>query len=376
MKTALFLGAGASVFAGQPTTEDLLQLLRSHLQKRRNNPEPNISLQDHVEHIVVGAEAYTDVEKLYDGIEAIIAIQNNPNCEPISERFQYYYGVEHSTVGLNYTTKTPHSIPYKEISNELSKLRDTIRETILNSFKIKTNTYENIVEMYDMVREVIERNSTDEFQVFTTNYDTVLDIYASKKGFETINGFKPPHDLRRVWDNMWDSATDKPPLYLAKLHGSIQWYRDEDVIVETGGVALRDAVNDIMIAPTEGAKHYDEPLSSLMDRFKDVLQDTDVLLVIGFSYRDNEIVRNIKDRLSEGMVLISISPTATEDIHQHVSTTTPKTVNGNSDLKVIEPNIILCKQEFEPKNLDVLRATLDDAYELVRRMCGRNGSAS
>ena len=101
MKTTLFLGAGASAFANLPTTKDLLQLLRSRLQKHGNNPKSDTLLQDYVEHIV-GAKVYTDVEKLYDGIETIIAIRANPNCKPISEGFRYYYdGVKTTTTTVN-----------------------------------------------------------------------------------------------------------------------------------------------------------------------------------------------------------------------------------------------------------------------------------
>lgn len=383
MRITLFLGAGASKFAGLPTTADLLLRLRDRLRKLQNESDRDKLLQDYVEDIV-DAKVYTDLEKLYDGVKTIIDMQANPNCEPIANGFQYHYTKKFQYRAQNVDTVTtpkfippasassppqPRSLKYEEINNELDKLLGIIRYTILHSFDIKQDTHKSIVEMYDMVWEVIKRNGTDKFQIFTTNYDTVMDTYATAKGFETIDGFGTPHELREDWTDEWSPTTDKPPLYLAKLHGSIRWYRKGDTITKLGGVSIRDAADDIMIAPTEGAKRYDDaPFSALMTRFRDALQDTDVLLVIGFSYRDREIVSNIKDRLSKDMVLISVSPTTDKDIHQHVSDVKPKTRSANLNLDVIEPNIILCKQNFEPENRDMLHTSLDDAFELAVNM--------
>ena len=364
MKTTLFLGAGASAFASQPTTRDLLEQLRGRMRKRGSNSGGNPALQEYVERIV-DTRSYDDVEKLYDGIQTMIDVHDNSNCKPITEKIHYH----------NRDDKVVFT--YEEITNELKNLRSTIRETLLDSFKIKPDTFKSIGEMYDIVRSVIRETGYSELQVFTTNYDQVIETYARERGYETINGFGPPDDLRRVWADAWGRNTDKPPLYLAKLHGSINWHRDGDAIVETGAPARRSAEDDIMIAPTEGTKRYDvEPFSTLMGRFRDVLRDTDVLLVIGFSYRDYEITRIIKERLSDGMALISVSPTAAEDISRVFGgNVRVSELDYSLDLYIVDGSrVILCDQRFSPGNDGEVRDALVGAYGFIVQQKGGNSA--
>ena len=362
MKTALFLGAGASAFASQPTTVDLLELLRDRI--RRSSPDKKSALQEYAESLVDAGE-YDDVEKLYDGIQAMIDVYNNPNCKPITEKIRYYDRGEADV------------FTYEEITNELKELRSTIRDTLLDSFKIKPDSHKYIGEMYDVIRSAINENRSDALQVFTTNYDQVVETYAKARGYETINGFEPPDDLRRVWADVWERNTDKSPLYLTKLHGSINWYRDDGAIVEIGGPARRDADNDILVAPTMGAKRYDgEPFSALMGRFRDVLRHADVLLVIGFSYRDDEIVRIIRERLSEGMALISVSPTAADDIRRLFGADVRiSEIDYGMDLYIVDGSrVFLCDQRFVSDYGDELRYALKKAYELIRQQKGGNAA--
>ena len=363
MKTTLFLGAGASAFASQPTTRDLLEKLRGRMRKRGSNSGGNPALQEYVERIV-DTRSYDDVEKLYDGIQTMIDVYDNSNCKPITEEIHY-----HSRDGNDVFT-------YKEITNELKELRSAIRETLLDSFKIKPGAHKSIGEMYDMVRSIIRDMGSGELQVFTTNYDQVIETYARERGYETINGFGPPDDLRRVWADAWGRNTDKPPLYLAKLHGSINWHRDGGAIVETGAPARRSADDDIMIAPTEGTKRYDaEPFSALMGRFREVLRDTDVLLVIGFSYRDYEIVRIMREMLSEGMALISISPTPKDMSRVLGASARTSEIDYSPDLYAVDGSgVILCDQWFDPDYGDVVRDALMGSYGFIIQRKGGNAA--
>ena len=195
-----------------------------------------------------------------------------------------------------------------------------------------------------------------------------METYAKEKGLEVVNGFRHLEDLVNEWADVWKRNEDKHSLYLTKLHGSIHWHKDDGVIMETGATARRDAENDVMIAPTEGIKRYDgEPFSKLMGRFVDVMQDTDVLLVIGFSYRDDEIVRIIKNRLAEGMILISISKDAASDIRRVASEDIKiREISASMGLSsVANSGIILCEQSFGPDTIGDVAIALTRAYELV-----------
>lgn len=351
MKVALFLGAGASAFASQPTTQELMKLVRDRVQKNIDHPHRDDTTQNYIMR-VVNDDAYSDVEKLYDGIERTIDTNGNDNCKPIVCNLD-----DHD-----------YQISYTRITEELANLRSIIRKILRASFVIDPNIHNSIRQMYDMVLSFIKDSGTQEFLVFTTNYDLVMETYSEGAGLEVINGFRIFPYRKWVWTNKWDQDTDQPPLYLTKMHGSIYWHKDaNDKIVETGSVADVGADSDIMIAPTEGAKNYSrEPFSSLIDRFRTAIRDIDILLVIGFSYRDNEIVDIIKDGLKNGMALISISPDATTSIRS-VSNAAIETINANGrTLNAIGSQVVLYEQKFGPDTIDDVRAALDAAYVSIR----------
>ena len=358
MKTALFLGAGASAFADLPTTIEIMDSVRDRIQEHANEPHRDQNLQNYITS-VVNDPIYTDIEKLYDGIQQIIDTNKNPSCKPV--------------IG----PAVVHSIHYGQMIDELTYLRSAIHTILRKSFEIKSDAHKSIEHMYDMIWKAMKNSRTDEFQVFTTNYDTVMEEYCKEANLDIVNGFKPYRHLSRIWAGEWTTGANNF-LHLTKLHGSINWYRDADgEIVEIGGAGQRDADNDVTIAPTEGAKDYSrEPFSTLMDHFKTEIEKVDVLLVIGFSYRDADITNIIKDRVDDGMALISLSPDAARDI-RHVSDADVKTVEaGGQQFKVIDPRIILCEQKFGPDTARDVRSSLEAAYGLVwgdvTRARGRN----
>lgn len=348
MKTALFLGAGASAFVDLPTTKKLMDMVR----KRADDIKMDGRSLSSITKLIVMNNDYADVEKLYDGIDMMLRIRSDiPNLRPI-------FDILHGSDGT-----------FKQTLGELGNIRSVIRDVLLESFTIKSDTHNPIVQMYDMVRSVINDGRTDELRVFTTNYDTVMETYAHMAGLEIVNGFMDGGHLSRVWADNWDRSTDKPPLYLTKLHGSVNWYEDADGnIVEAGGIPQRDANHDIMIAPTEGVKDYDwKPFPALMKRFKESIRDVDVLLVIGFSYRDEEIVNIIKGQLDDGMALISFSTGAVADIRRVSDADVVTMLTDRPVIATAGTRIALIDRKFEPKTIKDMRPLLEVAYRHIQR---------
>lgn len=260
MKSALFLGAGASVFASMPTTKDLLSMVRERVQKRESDPRLDKNRQRYLLR-VIDDDTYNDVEQLYDGIEQIINTADN--SKPVISGMMDQTGIS-----------------YDQIIEELEYLRRAIRDTLLDSLRVDRTAYGSIKRVYDKVRTIMRSNDAEDgqsvsssgaetFRVVTTNYDLVMEEYGRRAGFEIINGFKPASYLGRTWDDRWDHSAERL-MHLTKLHGSVNWWRGAGGdIFETGGVQGRDDGDDVLIAPKEGRKRYDEaPFGKLMDRFK------------------------------------------------------------------------------------------------------------
>lgn len=327
---------------GHPTTKELMDIVRERVEKRKDEPHRDGNCQNYIMSII-NSDVYSDVEKLYDGIDQIINSHASPNCGPI----------------IGGIRDGPTGILGWQIINDLEELRSTIRGVLLESFVIRSDYHGSIKLMYDKTRSAMKIKGSTALHVFTTNYDLVMEEYAKKTGYEMVNGFKPHGHLRSVWDGAWTPQTERS-MYLTKLHGSVNWHEDADGnVVETGGVMQRDSDHDVFIAPTEGAKDYGrKPFPDLLRHFKESMEDVETLLVIGFSYRDAEINEIIKRRLDEGMLLISVSPSASSDI-ERISAAKRQPVDWNdSRFVVLDPKIALCDMEFGPDTIDDVRSTL------------------
>ena len=295
MKTTLFLGAGASRFVDMPTTTDLVNdVLLQVLHRERWGSPMAASLARNI----VRDHAGKDVEMLYKTIRDMKA------AEELHRK-----AMKHKMDGDNHPswkrellttsrynpdnkTKKDETEDIGENIKTLESLELAIRNTLLDRLIIKPDHIQNMVEQYDALFEHVGRN------IVTTNYDNVLETYCEQTRLNLVNGFKKSHlGDRRMWDCSWKDG--KGSLCLVKLHGSIMWQKDDnDMVLEIGMPGLRGMDKDIMIPPTLGEKDYDHDIfPALWDRFKDMMSKTELLVVVGFSFRDPKINRILRSRL-------------------------------------------------------------------------------
>lgn len=338
VRISLFLGAGASAFAEYPTTKELLNIVRDKVESLAI-PSTHSAL---IGTILKGPKL-DDVEKLYSAIDDAIALQNE-YCNPITQELFFRNGE-----------------PYPEFIESLKTLKSAIRGRLLEVFKSESVS-DDVSAVYNKLYSTLTDNSSSNFHIFTTNYDQVLEGYCDASNFELINGFSPDRNNRkRVWANKWHRRyIRKPRLLLVKLHGSVNWHRDaQGKIVEQSSPAMRDADHDVMIFPTLGLKQYSNtPFLELMMQFRKMMEDTNVLVVVGFSYRDPEITDAIRERCEKGMIVLSVSPTP-EDLGKAFGMKAEDYTIKDVTFEKFHPNIFAYKSEFGPDTIQNVCKALD-----------------
>ena len=290
MRSALFLGAGASCFVSHPTTKELLNMVKKNIQ--------NSNISEHGKGFILeflrSESELDDIEKVYDCINHVLDGRNHYSRYILNNMTYVRNGV-----GIN----------YPDMVDALEETKMVIRDVLLDSFNIESSNIRKIKAVYNEIWSVMQTRGSSAFQIITTNYDQVIERYCDAD-WELVNGFHFAPNLQpNYWNNNWRPSTDKQSLHLVKLHGSITWQRDEGRIRQADVPGIRNSDNDIMIMPTLGSKDYKKsPFNELKEQFEKILNNIDVLVVIGFSYRDPEINEMINKRVKDGMVVISISP--------------------------------------------------------------------
>ena len=293
LKTMLFLGAGASKFVGMPDTKELVRSLKDQIGREKwDSPAAEYLVRS-----VVGAheDEGKDVEELYETIHNMI------------DAVELYKKIVKHKVGdfhreITYRKMPPDIEPSKEdelvdiegSKKALEELMVAIRNTLLANLMVKPESVDAVVELYNELRKHVQPNN-----IVTTNYDNVLETYCEQNTLKLTNGFKASHlgDIR-MWNKQWRGRGDG--ISLIKIHGSITWQEDDDGnVLEIGRPGMRDTRKDVMIAPTLSEKDYSKQIfPDLQDRFELQLKKADLLIVVGFSFRDCEINEIFRRRLT------------------------------------------------------------------------------
>ena len=161
-----------------------------------------------------------------------------------------------------------------------------------------------------MFAQLREFAGDEPMTVVTTNYDMLVEECCSNSNINVADGFtRELHSLRGTWPGPF--SADGYHIKLVKLHGSLNWHKNsDDEIICENAVVLHDSIHDVFVAPTPNEKNMaDAPFNELLRQFDDILSDLDLLIVIGFSFRDETLREMIKKKADGNMRVVCISKT-------------------------------------------------------------------
>ena len=313
MNITFFMGAGASVIAGLPTTVELLQELK------RNHSNDAIRL----------LELYpnSDIEYLLYDIEEFSRYENSL---------------------LNATLASYASRTLDEIKKNMDDLRREILHILFRLFAVSDG---NIERYHSAFRHIAKTRQQSHVRIVTTNYDMLIEETCHKGGIAITDGFRlQVGGLRARWADDWEHVTES--VELVKLHGSLNWRQRSDGIVKESSDFKPNEGQDLLIAPTLGNKNYDKStiFTTLFERFKRILGDTDALVAIGTSWRDKEIAEQVKRRLNTSIKILTIGPSADSIASNVFGETTPlQIVDGRIEAKrmMAATNIYTLDEPFD-----------------------------
>ena len=334
MKIAYFFGAGASVYFEMPTTEKMLDFF--------TEKDPKFAkLHEYIK--------FQDMESVYTYLQDL----KNPLFPLFMINGSKQTGIDLSREITKYFSelKEWRKIFKNDIRNYLVKYLDPTQQTI--------DHYTSFLEKLQKI------NPEHKLKIITTNYDLLLD--RSFNG-NWIDGFKPTEGYTtKRWQNKWDDDPSKHTL--VKLHGSINWEYSEGSrkYKERYIVKHQKAIKNPMIIPlTSKKKDYrSEPYSGMINRFNQIIVDVDLLVVIGYTFRDQEIRDIIYEHTEKNLHVLLLSPnadkTATEKFKKINRLTISKTDGNIYCDNINNSQVYYCNKKFESD-------TINDVVKLIKRM--------
>lgn len=310
MKIALFLGAGASVPFGKPTTKQMKDNLAKYSYK---------DLDEELLQSFVTNYQYKDIEYVLQAVRDI---------KKFSQSLGGKYFIEHGKNG-NFSYKNGY-LPVDTFILKLDIVEKTLENAIYENYRWNHDFDGQALGIYDTIFKILKQYSED-IVIFTTNYDRVIEEYCNNRTeYQCVDGFTrdPPHSELNLWMGDFNvQSDDKLTLVkLYKLHGSLNWKEHvKHGIVKTNEESISTDQNfskNLVILPTRSPKDEEEesPFTDLLGMFENFMENADACIVVGFSFRDLVINQTLKQFAFLGgqKPLIVISPSAMENVCENL----------------------------------------------------------
>lgn len=278
-KICLFTGAGIGSPLGLPTTvgfestikginSELLLLLRSYLNNSKGIPD--------------------DIEKILYALEEFVK--------------------ENGFINHILKTNTNNSSTYVDVQNGLAYYKQlsisAIRQIKSDLFDLLDKFDANdAFELYFSILSEIKGSFPDaSISIFTTNYDlTFENAFDENDKLESIGikkieyGFANKRN-KMVYDPSINFEWDHAILEYKKLHGSLDWNTDRNNHCVRSGIGQRPSNPEIMPLLYPGFKGIptDDLFINLHDWLLERIGEAELLIVIGFAFRD-QYINNIFD---------------------------------------------------------------------------------
>lgn len=231
-----------------------------------------------------------------------------------TDREDYCPNIEEFVFLLRRIIKRDNYLPYPLIGNwnekilKLETKNEYIFKTLLNRIE---NDYLKEWLRFDEKKQSIllkplkaffSQTSDQNFiiNIFTLNYDTVFESFFNDEGETLLNdGF-----VSEEWcDNFGQEKLEKHDSFRInyyKLHGSLNWKKDENSGQVSRNVEYKRHVDNPLIIFGQETKMLSiDPFLSLIYRFKRMLEQIDYFFILGYSFFDTYINNLILEALSK-----------------------------------------------------------------------------
>ncbi|MGN6638413.1 MAG: SIR2 family protein [Mucilaginibacter sp.] len=268
-KIILFTGAGMCVPMGLPSALSFANTIE----------KCNI----HLYNLLLGflGENAKDIEQILYAIEEFV---NGSNF--------YKFLISH--LNSSQTSFKPFN---DSINNQLISARRFQQEVKSDIFRILQRFDSQVaLEIYlELLKSFKKLYNDFSLSIFTTNYDLVFEILErdyfddfEKLGYKDISyGFKSKRNVMQ-FDRFQDLKWENDIIEYNKLHGSLDWTKDnKGHVIKTGAVTIPAVPDDMpLLYPGYKGTPTGEPFISMHNKLYYRLVDCDVVYVVGFAFRD------------------------------------------------------------------------------------------
>ena len=333
------LGAGSSIDAGIPTAYKMV----SDFEDRIKNDNELKKLYSYFKSAIIfqrGLKCYSpnisvSIEEILNVIEALNLQEDNILYPYIGTWSQHFL----KTSGADF--------------ENVRKLDVKIRELLFSW--VTLNDYRKSKYFSNIGRLATEINTS--IRIFSLNYDICVEKAFQISDMRIETGISPE---TYEWSSLrFDDLPDNeiPDAYLYKLHGSIDWQKQDSGLPKYSETPIKDDPQ-VIFGTAVKLRSLDPYLFNLYELRKYSLHENlRFIVIIGYSFSDDHINRLIQQSLLQRKLikLIIIAPDNEEKLYE-------KTVREKFLSENIEDNRLIFVNEFAKNFLENLNLDFFNQY--------------
>lgn len=305
----VFLGAGASAPFGISTMTQMATDLELNLKERLS---PQLRLYQDIKYNLRYYRDF-DIEALMTVLQGIIDI-NKIGYEVLNQPLVHYFsswGLSfEKMLQMNMDTANRNRSSAEELLKEMKGFIAECCSIKKTSFEIYHEFFQQVMLQNHVDFSASIQNSAPPHHIkcliFTTNYDQVLEAYCRR--------MKLVYECGQLATELLDISLGNKRLYsdenlfhIYKLHGSINWYEDQDKnmrwltqAAQSGrSTPMGDLITkELLIYPVQQKYTFREPFYSMFHKLKEELTMCKNCYVVGYSFRDDDILGLFHDAMS------------------------------------------------------------------------------
>ena len=175
----------------------------------------------------------------------------------------------------------------------VSVLIGRIKRDLIESF-VNSINYTQLKCHIKLLEKLQSYGALPRTQIYTTNYDLAFEYALEQLGFDYMDGFSG-FVSRRFEPG---ALSEKGRLSLVKIHGSVNWFKDEHTIkaiqpkfTRNGQLSVSGADPDLIYPASDKLyQTYSAPYSELMRHMLDEMETgSNVIMVLGYKYGDDHV---------------------------------------------------------------------------------------
>jgi hypothetical protein len=298
-EVVFFLGAGASIEAGIPGTHKFIYGkeneggIQGFLEWLNENNKSELKI---LEAILDTFQQRTDHPVI--DVELVLGTLNALNNK---EKYDLVY----------FYNKETFKFKSEDAINVLKILESDLKEFIRKKVVVDKDKISYLTPLIEFQKEI---------NIFSVNYDTCIEMLCVKHKLKYTDGF----DL--YWNPELFEKEKEFDIKLYKLHGSIMWYvtdygnyvklpiklpiemkREYRFPLYSGEIA-----SPFILYPIGRKWEYTEPVGYLTNKLQKHLKSAKLCIVVGYSFRDDDIRRIFFEsaKENENLTIILVDPNA------------------------------------------------------------------